>query len=143
VRAHRRLDSCLVSIEDDKDFAGSGSADEQLHLVNYSRMVLARFISKRSRRSREFGWPVFIYQSLDEFGLITLPGIFVSLSPFWDWLARPAGPWPRGREALRRTRLIPAGAAAARSGMRHDSGTVTRDFQTLRPAVTFTSKVAP
>ena len=43
----------------------------------YAQMRLALFISKRSRRSREFGWSVVAFQSPDQLGLTVLPGIVV------------------------------------------------------------------
>ena len=56
---------------------------------SYARMRLALFISKRHRRSREFGWSVVTYQSPSQLGLITLSGIVVDPRPFRDWRARP------------------------------------------------------
>jgi RNA-directed DNA polymerase len=56
---------------------------------SYARMRLALFISKRTRRSREFGWSVVAFQSPDQLGLITLSGIVVDPRPFRDWRARP------------------------------------------------------
>ena len=52
-------------------------------------MRLALFISKRTRRSREFGWSVVAFQSPDQLELITLSGIVVDPRPFRDWRARP------------------------------------------------------
>jgi RNA-directed DNA polymerase len=56
---------------------------------NYARMRLARFLSKRHRRSLAFGWSVITYQSPNQLGLITLSGIVVDPRPFRDWRARP------------------------------------------------------
>src|SRR6266568_5796337 len=56
---------------------------------SYARMRLALFISKRHRRSREFGWSVVTYQSPNQLGLITLSGIVVDPRPFRDWRGRP------------------------------------------------------
>jgi len=68
-------------------FGNSAARFEKIR--NYSRMRLALFISKRNRRSREFGWQVVAYQSPDQLGLITLSGIVVDPRPFRDWRARP------------------------------------------------------
>ena len=56
---------------------------------NYARMRLARFLSKRHRRSLAFGWSVITYQSPNQLGLITLSGIVVDPRPFRDWRGRP------------------------------------------------------
>jgi RNA-directed DNA polymerase len=68
-------------------FGNSAARFEKIR--NYSRMRLALFISKRNRRSREFGWQVVACQSPDQLGLITLSGIAVDPRPFRDWRARP------------------------------------------------------
>jgi RNA-directed DNA polymerase len=47
-------------------------------------MRLALFISKRHRRSREFGWSVVTYQTPNQLGLVTLSGIVVDPRPFRD-----------------------------------------------------------
>ena len=52
-------------------------------------MRMARFIAKRARRSREFGWAVVAFQSPNQLGLITLSGIVADPRPFRDWRARP------------------------------------------------------
>jgi RNA-directed DNA polymerase len=56
---------------------------------SYARMRLALVISKRHRRSRDFGWSVVAFQSPNQLGLITLSGIVVDPRPFRDWRARP------------------------------------------------------
>jgi len=55
----------------------------------YALMRLALFISKRNRRSREFGWEVVAFQSPDQLGLTALSGIVVDPRPFRDWRGRP------------------------------------------------------
>jgi RNA-directed DNA polymerase len=68
-------------------FGNSAARFEKIR--SYARMRLALFISKRTRRSREFGWSVVAFQSPDQLGLITLSGIVVDPRPFRDWRARP------------------------------------------------------
>jgi RNA-directed DNA polymerase len=63
-------------------FGNSAARFEKIR--SYSRMRMALFISKRKRRSREFGWSVVAYQSPDQLGLITLSGIVVDPRPFRD-----------------------------------------------------------
>ena len=64
-------------------FGNSAARFEKIR--NYARMRLALFISKRHRRSREFGWSVVTYQSPNQLGLVTLSGIVVDPRPFRDW----------------------------------------------------------
>jgi hypothetical protein len=68
-------------------FGNSAARFEKIR--SYSRMRMALFISKRKRRSREFGWSVVAYQSPDQLGLITLSGIVVDPRPFRDWRGKP------------------------------------------------------
>ena len=68
-------------------FGNSAARFEKIR--NYARMRLALFISKRNRRSREFGWSVVAFQSPDQLGLVTLSGIVADPRPFRDWRARP------------------------------------------------------
>jgi RNA-directed DNA polymerase len=68
-------------------FGNSAARFEKIR--NYSRMRLALFLSKRHRRSREFGWSVVTYQSPNQLGLATLSGIVVDPRPFRDWRGRP------------------------------------------------------
>jgi len=68
-------------------FGNSAACFEKIR--SYARMRLALFISKRTRRSRDFGWSVVAFQSPDQLGLITLSGIVVDPRPFRDWRARP------------------------------------------------------
>jgi RNA-directed DNA polymerase len=70
-------------------FRYGNSAARFEKIRNYSRMRLALFISRRNRRSREFGWQVVAYQSPDQLGLITLSGIVVDPRPFRAWRGRP------------------------------------------------------
>jgi len=70
-------------------FRFGNSAARFEKISSYARMRLALFISKRTRRSREFGWSVVAFQSPDQLGLITLSGIVVDPRPFRDWRARP------------------------------------------------------
>jgi RNA-directed DNA polymerase len=56
---------------------------------NYARMRLARFISKRHRRHRGFGWRVVAFQLPDQSGLVALSGIIVAPRPFRDWRGKP------------------------------------------------------
>jgi len=56
---------------------------------SYARMRLALFISKRHRRSRDFGWSVVAFQSPNQIGLVTLSGIVVDPRPFRDWRGKP------------------------------------------------------
>ena len=68
-------------------FGNSAARFEKIR--SYARMRLALFISKRHRRSREFGWSVVTYQSPNQLGLVTLSGIVVDPRPFRDWRGKP------------------------------------------------------
>ena len=68
-------------------FGNSAARFEKIR--SYARMRLALFISKRHRRSRTSGWSVVTYQSPNQLGLITLPGIVVDPRPFRDWRGKP------------------------------------------------------
>ena len=70
-------------------FRFGNSAARFCKIRNHARMRLALVISKRHRRSRDFGWSVVAFQSPDQLGLITLSGIVVDPRPFRDWRARP------------------------------------------------------
>ena len=52
-------------------------------------MRLARFIAKKHRRSRAFGWWVFAFASDNQLGLISLDGIVVAPRPFRAWRVKP------------------------------------------------------
>ena len=68
-------------------FGNSAACFEKIR--SYSRMRLALFLSKRHRRSREFGWSVITYQSPNQLGLVTLSGIVVAPRPCRDWRGTP------------------------------------------------------
>ena len=68
-------------------FGNSAARFEKIR--NYARMRLALVISKRHRRSRDFGWSVVAFQSPNQLGLVTLSGIVVDPRPFRDWRGRP------------------------------------------------------
>jgi len=63
-------------------FGNSAARFEKIR--SYSRIRMALFISKRKRRSREFGWWVVAYQSPDQLGLINLSGIVIDPRNFRD-----------------------------------------------------------
>ena len=63
-------------------FGNSAARFEEIR--SYSRIRMALFISKRKRRSREFGWWVVAYQSPDQLGLINLSGIVIDPRNFRD-----------------------------------------------------------
>jgi RNA-directed DNA polymerase len=62
------------------------SARHLSKIRHYVRMRVARFLSKRHRRSRHFGWWALLTFTPNEFGLIGLYGIVVS--------PRAGKPWP-------------------------------------------------
>jgi RNA-directed DNA polymerase len=70
-------------------FRFGNSAERFEKIRNYLRMRLALFLSKRHRRSREFGWSVIAYQSPDQLGLVTLSGIVVAPRPYRAWRGKP------------------------------------------------------
>jgi RNA-directed DNA polymerase len=55
----------------------------------YARMRLARFISKKHRRSLGFGWRVLVYLSPDELGLVSLYGITAAPRAGKPWREKP------------------------------------------------------
>jgi RNA-directed DNA polymerase len=55
----------------------------------YARTRLARFISKKHRRSLGFGWRVLVHLSPDELGLISLYGITVPPRAGKPWREKP------------------------------------------------------
>jgi RNA-directed DNA polymerase len=67
-------------------FRFGNSAKHFNKIRSYARMRMAIFLSKRHRRSREFGWSVVAFQSPNQLGLITLSGIVVAPRPFRVWL---------------------------------------------------------
>lgn len=96
--AHRRL---LLSVEavvqDVNDFLRGWvgyfryghSAERFSKIRQYVRMRIALFISKRHRRSRQFGWRALLTFTPNEFGLIKLYGIVVSPRAGKPWWERP------------------------------------------------------
>jgi RNA-directed DNA polymerase len=76
-------------------FGNSAARFEKIR--SYSRTRLALFLSKRHRRSREFGWSVIAYQSPDSLGLVTLSGIVVAPRPYRDWRGKPDADGERRR----------------------------------------------
>ena len=70
-------------------FRFGNSSDRFDKISGYARMRLARFISKRHRRSREFGWSVVAFGSPNALGLVSLIGTIVAPRPFRDWRGRP------------------------------------------------------
>jgi len=70
-------------------FRFGNSAKHFNKIRSYARMRMAIFLSKRHRRSREFGWSVVAFASPNQLGLITLSGIVVAPRPFRDWRAKP------------------------------------------------------
>ena len=63
----------------------------------YARMRLARFISKKHRRSRAFGWQVMIKSSPPDLGLISLYGITVAPRAGKPWREKPNADGERRR----------------------------------------------
>jgi RNA-directed DNA polymerase len=65
------------------------SARRLSKIRSYARMRLALFISKRHRRSRNFGWYVMLSASPRELGLVSLYGITVPPRAGKPWRERP------------------------------------------------------
>jgi group II intron reverse transcriptase/maturase len=66
-----------------------GNSADQFDKVNgYARMRLAWFITRRHRRSREFGWYVLSH-GRDQPALFDLTGTVAAPRPFRDWRERP------------------------------------------------------
>jgi RNA-directed DNA polymerase len=55
----------------------------------YALARLARFVAKRHKRTRSWGWRIVAYQSPDQFGLINLNGAVAAPRPNRDWRVRP------------------------------------------------------
>lgn len=51
----------------------------------YAAERLALLVAKRHKRSRDYGWSVFAFQSPDRLGLIDLNGIIVAPRPHRAW----------------------------------------------------------
>ena len=54
-------------------------------ISNYAAGRLARFVAKRHKRSRGYGWSVLAFQSPDRLGLIDLTGTVVAPRPHRSW----------------------------------------------------------
>lgn len=54
-------------------------------ISTYAAERLALFVAKRHKRSRNYGWSVFAFQSPDRLGLIDLNGIVVAPRPHRTW----------------------------------------------------------
>jgi RNA-directed DNA polymerase len=65
------------------------SAERFSKIRQYVRMRIALFISKRHRRSRNFGWRALFTLTPNEFGLIGLYGIVVSPRAGKPWREKP------------------------------------------------------
>ena len=57
------------------------SAQRLSKIRRYAQMRLALFISKKHRRSRNFGWRVMLVSSPGDLGLVSLYGITVAPRP--------------------------------------------------------------
>jgi RNA-directed DNA polymerase len=73
------------------------SARRLSKIRSYARMRLALFISKRHRRSRNFGWQVMLSASPRELGLVSLYGITVPPRAGKPWRERPNADGERRR----------------------------------------------
>jgi RNA-directed DNA polymerase len=65
------------------------SARRLSKIRQYARMRLVLFISKRHRRSRNFGWYVMLYGTPRELGLVSLHGITVAPRAGKPWREKP------------------------------------------------------
>jgi RNA-directed DNA polymerase len=65
------------------------SARRLSKIRQYARMRLALFISKRHRRSRNFGWYVMLNGTPRELGLVSLYGITVAPRAGKPWRGKP------------------------------------------------------
>ena len=65
------------------------SAERLSKIRQYARMRLALFISKKHRRSRNFGWRVLLVSSPGDLGLISLYGITVAPRAGKPWRDKP------------------------------------------------------
>jgi RNA-directed DNA polymerase len=70
-------------------FRYGNSADQFDKISRYARMRMALFVSKRHRRSREFGWYVVAFASPNQLGLIDLTGTVAAPRPFRAWRVTP------------------------------------------------------
>ena len=75
-----------------------GHSAERLSTIRqYARMRLALFISKKHRRSRNFGWRVMLVSSPGDLGLVSLYGITVAPRAGKPWRDKPNAPGKRRR----------------------------------------------
>jgi RNA-directed DNA polymerase len=65
------------------------SAERLSKIRQYARMRLALFISKKHRRSRNFGWRVMLVSSPGDLGLVSLYGITVAPRAGKSWRDKP------------------------------------------------------
>ena len=65
------------------------SAQRLSTIRQYARMRLALFISKRHRRSRNFGWRIMLISSPGDLGLVSLYGITVAPRAGKPWREKP------------------------------------------------------
>ena len=65
------------------------SAERLSKIRQYARMRLALFISKKHRRSRNFGWRVMLISSPGDLGLVSLYGITVAPRAGKPWREKP------------------------------------------------------
>jgi RNA-directed DNA polymerase len=77
-------------------FRYGNSADQFDKINGYARMRMAWFITRRHRRSREFGWFV-LNHGRDSPGLVDLTGTVVAPRPFRDWRGKPNASGERRR----------------------------------------------
>jgi RNA-directed DNA polymerase len=77
-------------------FRYGNSADQFDKINGYARMRMAWFITRRHRRSREFGWFV-LNHGQDSPGLVDLTGTVVAPRPFRDWRGKPNASGERRR----------------------------------------------
>ena len=70
-------------------FRYGNSARQFDKIDHYARDRIARFVAKRHKRRRGYGWKVVAYQSPNRLGLINLNGTIVA--------PRPNRPWRPGR----------------------------------------------
>ena len=65
------------------------SAQRFSKIRQYARMRLALFISKKHRRSRNFGWRIMLVSSPGDLGLVSLYGITVAPRAGKPWREKP------------------------------------------------------
>jgi len=95
-RSRKRLPVEVVVAEVNRVLRGWGgffrfgnSARHFSAINRYARMRMALLMSKRHRRSREFGWWVVAFASPNQLGLVDLNGTVVAPRPFRPWRGRP------------------------------------------------------